>query len=409
MININDKYESLFEIFDNPKYDDVRYILISGGRGSSKSYTTNLALTSWSYNLDMNILFTRYTLTSASTSVIPEFKDKIDLLNRGDDFTINKTIITNKKSNCNIYFRGIKASSNNNKANLKSLTNINILVFEEAEEIPDFETFERIDLSVRSKKIKNVVLLIFNPQSKTHWLYKHFYQTIEDGFNGIKDDKLYIHTSYFDNIDNLSDSYIKSLDKIKNTNIERYNNVVLGMWNDHVEGKVFSDGYKFIDKFPEDVDYSIGLDFGFSNDPCAIVKIYKHNDKLYLQELCYKTHLTNKDIADKLTELGIGKDTLIIADSAEPKSIEDLRRHGFNVKGSFKGKDSIINGISYIKENEVYIVKSSKNLIFEFDNYAFQKNSDGDLINKPIDKYNHIIDSTRYGLQYFKQSNIITI
>ena len=410
MIKINDKYDPLFSVFKKDKYNverykDTRYILISGGRGSGKSYATNLGLTTYSYNKDMNILFSRYTMTSASTSIIPEFKDKIELLGKESDFEINKTVIRNLKSNCNIYFKGIKASSNANRANLKSLTNINIAVFEEAEDIPDFETFERIDLSVRSENVKNIVILIFNPTNTEHWIYKHFYEPykIPDGYNGIREDKLYIHTSYLDNIDNLSDSYVRALENIKKSNRKRFDNIVMGFWNSFKEGLVF-DSYNVVNEFPleSDLQYSLGIDFGYTNDSTSIVKIYAKKGRVYIQELLYKTHMTNSDIIKELKELKIPNHIPIICDSSEPKSIEDLKRAGFKAKGAKKGKDSIINGINYLKEHEINIVKGSSNIIREFNSYSWKKNNEGKFINVPEDKNNHAIDAIRYGIQHFK-------
>ena len=138
------------------------------------------------------------------------------------------------------------------------------------------------------------------------------------------------------------------------------------------------------------------MDFGFTNDPTALVKVYKYEDGLYIEEMLYHTRLTNSDISQKLKELGLTRYDEIWADSAEPKSIEELHRFGWNIKPTAKGQDSIMAGIDILKRHRIFVTKSSTNLIKEMQNYSWQEDKNGNLLNRPVDKWNHAIDAIRY-------------
>ncbi len=236
MIKINDKYKSLFE---QPK--GVRYYIITGGRGSSKSFTATI----WA-NLSIlastsKILFTRYTMTSAHISIIPEFVEKMELLNIENQFKVTKSEIVSNAGG-EILFRGIKTSSGQQTANLKSLSGVNIWILDEAEELHDEKVFDKINLSIRHTEKQNIVVLILNPTLKEHWIYKRFFEqnNVQDGFNGIKGDTCYIHTSYLDNIENLSESFIEEVKRIQVNNPTKYLNEILGGWLDSYDGVLFS-------------------------------------------------------------------------------------------------------------------------------------------------------------------------
>lgn len=223
----------------NPKYKPLitgktRYFLITGGRGSGKSFTVNTILCLLMLEQNQRILFLRQTLTSAYISIIPEFQEKIELLGISDLFHVTKTEILCPSTGSAILFRGIQTGSKNNTANLKSLQGINTLVIDEAEEVVDEEAFDRIDLSVRQKGTRNRVILIMNPSNTGHWVYKRFFEgeKIQGGYCGEKGDCTYIHTDYRDNISNLDESFIKQVESLKEKNIKKYRHVVLGEWSD---------------------------------------------------------------------------------------------------------------------------------------------------------------------------------
>lgn len=301
MIKINDKYKTLFE---QPK--EVRYYVITGGRGSSKSFTATIWANLNILASDNKILFTRYTMTSAHISIIPEFVEKMELLNIEDKFKVTKSEIESTAGG-EILFRGIKTSSGQQTANLKSLSGVNIWILDEAEELHDEKVFDKINLSIRHTEKQNIVVLILNPTLKEHWIYRRFFEDnqVQEGFNGIKGDTCYIHTSYLDNYDNLSESFLQEVERIKNNNPTKYQNEILGGWLDAYEGVLFAkEDLNLVDELPkrEDCEAIISyIDVATSkgNDAhCCIVGGIK-DKKLYILDVVYSkedfnanTHLT---------------------------------------------------------------------------------------------------------------------
>jgi phage terminase large subunit len=163
-----------------------------------------------------------------------------------------------------------------------------------------------------------------------------------------------------------------------------------------LQGTVF-ENWQQCDTIPNDAEFiAYGMDFGFTNDPSTLIAVYRFNGELYLNELIYQTKLTNSDIIAKLQELGVQRTQMIVADSAEPKSIEDLRRASFRIEGAKKGADSIRNSIDTLQAFKLNVTKSSINLIKELRNYKWVTDNDGKHTSQPIDNYNHAIDAVRY-------------
>jgi PBSX family phage terminase large subunit len=227
-MEILNKYKILFK-----KIPDTRYHVITGGRGSGKSFTVNLFLLNLTFLEGHIILFTRWTMTSAHISIIPEFLDKIDTLNLHKDFEVTKDEIINIKTGSKIIFRGIKTSSGVNTANLKSIAGVTTWVLDEAEELVDENIFDKVDLSIRAKNKPNRVMLIMNPSFKSHWIYNRFVKQQTDNCT-------YIHTTYQDNKRNLSESFIEQAERVKKENLHRYEHLFLGKWLDDAEGLLWS-------------------------------------------------------------------------------------------------------------------------------------------------------------------------
>lgn len=264
----------------------------------------------------------------------------------------------------------------------------NICYCNEVNEL-DFEDFRQLLMRTTDEMICD-----FNPSDPVHWIYDEVI-TRDDCDTWI--------TTYQDN---------KFLPKELVDEIERLRARDPDYWRIYGEGKraVFShrqifQNWQFIPKseFPEFDDVFYGLDFGFAQDPTAIVEIAKVNDKLYIHEICYRKGMTNRDIADFLKENGIN-DQMIYCDSAEPKSIEELKQMDVLALPAIKGQGSILPGISLIKEHDVYVSQESKNLEKEFNSYFWEQLKDETIINKPIDKWNHLMDAIRYGV-YSKYKN----
>ncbi len=388
MINLNTKYKLLGS--------DSRYFVITGGRGSGKSYSLNSFLLLLTYESGHVILFTRYTLTSANVSIIPEFIDKIERADLSNDFYITKDEIVNLKTGSKILFKGIKTSSGTQTASLKSLAGVTTWVLDEAEELTDEETFEKIDFSIRTKGIHNRVLLVLNPATKEHFIYKKFFEDkgVQAGSNLIKGDTTYIHTTYLDNIENLSESFITQIENIKQRRPEKYNHQILGGWMDKAEGVIFTNWsigeYKQIGKSV------FGQDFGFSSDPTTLVEcnIDTSNKRIYINERFYLPSLTTSQIYALNKQHCL--DSLIVADSAEPRLISELQTSGLNIVPAIKGQGSVTYGISLLQDYDLIISPESINLIKELNNYCWLEKKS----NTPIDNHNHLIDALRYAVSY---------
>jgi len=383
----------------NKKYlvldSDSRYYIVTGGRGSGKSYAISTLLCLLTQQVGHVILFTRYTLRSAGVSIIPEFLEKIEFLGMEDVFHITKDEIINKQSGSRILFRGIKTSSGDQTANLKSLQGVTTWVLDEAEELTDEETFDKIDLSVRAKGIQNRVILIMNPSTKEHWIYNRFFEVrgIQEGSNVTKGDTTYIHTTYLENLDNLSESYINQIENIRTRRPEKFKHQILGGWLDKAEGVIFSNWT--IGNFQQVAPSVFGQDFGFSADPTTLVEtsIDKANKKIYIKLHYYKQALTTSQIAE-LNKRFAGS-SLIVADSAEPRLISELSVSN-NIVPTIKGQGSVTYGIALLQDFDLIIDEGSTDLIKELNNYCWLEKKSS----TPVDKYNHAIDALRYAVSY---------
>jgi phage terminase large subunit len=258
----------------------------------------------------------------------------------------------------------------------------NILYINECNNI-NYDAY--LQLSIRTD---GDIYLDYNPTSK-------FYVHTE--ILGQPDTQLLVLT-YKDN-EALSDEIVKQLEanreKAKtSTYWENWCRVYLDGEIGQVEGTIFTD-FELIDRIPDEARLlGYGLDFGFSQDPAALIAIYKYNDELVVDEVVYQTGLLNSELSNIMKQSGVKGE--IFADSAEPKSIQELKRYGHQVKPVEKGKDSINYGIQILQQKHILITRGSTNLLDEFSKYMWKKNRDGGYEKTPIDAYNHAIDALRY-------------
>ena len=246
----------------------------------------------------------------------------------------------------------------------------------------NFKAFE--ELEVRTKEF---VLIDYNPTNE-------FWALTE--VKGVRDDVDFIILTYKDN-EALSKKIIDSIEARKNRTgwFSVYGLGQLG----EVEGKIYKN-WKIIDKIPTFSRLERhGMDFGYTNDPTSIVGIYKHNNSFILDEECYQKGLSNKQIADIIKGLD---NALIIADSAEPKSIDEIRRYGINIIGCKKGKDSVKQGIQFVQDKKIFITKRSVNIIREYRNYLWITDKEGKIINEPEHAFSHSMDAIRYGFDSYR-------
>tara|TARA_R110002072_G_scaffold70109_1_gene169631 strand:- start:1088 stop:2302 length:1215 start_codon:yes stop_codon:yes gene_type:complete len=390
-VQLNDKYVPLFT-------DKSRYFVVTGGRGSGKSFGITVFLLNLTYEAGHKVLFTRFTLTSAAASIIPEFIEKIELMGVDSDFRITKDEIINLTTGSSIMFKGIRTSSGNQTAALKSLSGVTTFVLDEAEELTDEDTFSKIDFSIRSNTKQNRVVLILNPTTKEHWIYQRFfmYPNFKSGTNGSKNDVTYIHTTFEDNRKNLSKSYLEQLYDLKRRDVIKFEHQILGGWLNKAEGTIITN-WK-VGHFVQTDLMCYGQDFGFSTDITSLVKVAVDKDtrSVYVKGIYGKTNLSTSDIAYRnKTECGTD---LIICDSAEPRLISELKNMGLNIKPTIKKKGSILSGIALMQDYQIIVDRESEGVIREINNYVWHERNE-----RPIDKFNHYIDAIRYSLMYLLQ------
>ncbi len=392
----------------HPLYEnkDKFIILVTGGRGSGKSFNVAAFIARLTFEMMQDerlvhqILYTRYTMVSAHISIIPEMLEKIELDGTGKYFHSTKTDVINKMTGNRIMFRGIKTSSGNQTAKLKSIHGITTFVCDEAEEWTSEQDFDKIMLSIRQKGIQNRIIIVMNPTDSNHFIYRKYiektHRLVEiDGVPvqiSTHPNVLHIHTTYFDNVSNLSPQFIQEVQRMKQDNPEKYAHTVMGRWADVSEGAVFK-RWGVVKEFPAWAKrVAIGLDFGYSHDPSAIVRCGIVDNALYLDEIDYRTGLLASDLVKALRPWGMK----VIADSADPRLIQEIHNGGIRIYPVQKGAGSIIAGIEKMKDMELFVTERSYNLIHELRNYVWAKDKDGSYINEPEDHDNHLVDASRY-------------
>lgn len=394
-----------------PLYNDKTHFiyLITGSRASGKSFSASqfIERLTFEYNsakqIAHKILYTRYTMVSAAISVIPEVREKIELDGTQDYFKSTKTDIINRMTGSEIMFRGINTSSGNQTAKLKSIHGVTTFVVDEAEEWTSEEDFERIMLSIRQQGLHNRVIIIMNPSDSNHWVYKRFIEKThkEVYYDGVPvqistDPRvLHIHTTYLDNIKHLSPEFLNEVLEMKANDPEKYAHIMIGRWSDVSEGAVFKH-VGIVDKFPENAKHiALGMDFGYHSDPTAIIKCGLVGNRLYLDEVCYKSGMLSTDIIKELKPLA-DEGLFVYADSADPRLIDEIALGGIVIYGAQKGNGSILAGLDKMQTYEIFVTRKSIHLQEEFRKYVWSKDKDGNYINVPIDAYNHGIDAGRY-------------
>ena len=390
-----------------------RYLHSDGtvSHNSGKSFNSSrfISRLTFEYNpakkIAHQILYTRYTMTSAAISVIPEFWEKVELEGTESYFSKTKTDVVNTMTKSRVMFRGIHTSSGNQTAKLKSIQGVTTFVVDEAEEWVNEDEFERIMLSIRTKGLQNRVIIIMNPADSNHWVYKRFIEKTHkiEYFDGVPvqisthPNVLHIHTTYLDNIENLSEEFLKEVLDMKVNKPERYAHIVMGQWADVAEGAVFKK-WGIVDEFPPYCKkIARAMDLGYTQDPSAIVRCGIVDNRLYLDELCYRTGMTSGDLIRELRqEADNGDDGFVYSESADPRLLDEIQLGGIIIYGVDKSGNSVLAGLSKMLDMEIYVTKRSIHLQEELRRYVYAKDKDGNYINYPEDHDNHLIDASRY-------------
>ena len=381
-----------------------RYKVIKGSRASKKSKTTAL----W-------IIYNMMKYPQANTVVIRKVKDTLrdsccaDLIWAITRLKVNawwdypekptsKLEITYIPTGQKILFRGLDDSFKITSISVEK-GNLCWCWIEEAYEIMKEEDFDKLDESIRGELPEGLfkqIIITFNPWNEHHWLKKRFFDSKDE-------DILATTTNYLCN-EWLDEADKKVFERMKKNNPRRYQVAGLGNWG-IVDGLVYENWKEeqFDLETIRNLESAFGLDFGYTNDPTALFcgAIDLKNKKIYVFDEMYQKGMSNKAIYERINQMGYSKEK-ITADSAEPKSIDELSGLGLRrITPAMKGKDSINNGIQFIQDFEIIIHPKCVNFLTEISTYTWDEDKFGNKINKPIDDFNHLMDAMRYAVERY--------
>lgn len=383
-----------------------RYRVCKGSRGSKKSKTTALFfIYSMMKYPGANLLVVRKVYRTLKDSCFTDLKWAINILGVQDYWSVKESpleiiyIPTGQK----ILFRGL-----DDPLKVTSITvetgNLCWAWIEEAYEINKEQDFNMLDESIRGtveEPLYKQITLTFNPWNERHWLKKRFFD--------VEDENIMAKTTNYKCNEWLDDSDKKLFEDMKKNNPRRYQVAGLGNWG-IVEGLVYENwkekefDVNEISK-RKGVKSAFGLDFGYTNDPsaffCGLIDVA--NKEIYVFDEIYKNAMKNRQIAEEIIRKGYGKEK-IVADSQEPKSIDELYDLGLKgIRKSRKGRDSINNGVQYIQDYKIIIHPRCVNFITEISNYMWDKDKFDNPVNKPVDNFNHLMDAMRYALESYSK------
>ncbi len=393
---VNEVYKPLFT-------SRLPYKILMGGRGAGRSTVASqygvAKLVAPEY---FRCAIMRLVLGDIRNSIYKEISDRVDENGIADQLEINEgpMVITHKENSINAV--GFRKSSGEQKSKLKSLANYTDVIIEEADEISE-EDFIQLDDSLRTVKGDITIILLLNPPPKDHWIIKRWFNLEESGKKGfytpvlkpeIKN-TLFIRTSYLDNIKNIAPRSVQNYQNYEQVKPAHFYNMIMGLVPETVRGKIYNN-WREVETIPYEARLvRRWLDFGYTNDPTAIGDLYEYNGGYILDEQIYQKGLSNKQIADILLNLP-NPDTLVIADSAEPKSIDEIKLYGVTILPAVKGTGSINSGIAFVKSQRISYTKRSLNIKKEYDNYAWLEDKEGTTLNKAKPGFDHHMDGIRY-------------
>ena len=362
------------KVYTHLKRSKKKIVVEQGGTRSGKTYNILLWII-FHYcakYTGQTITIARKTFPAVRSSVMRDFFDILkqhelyneDLHNKSNsEYVLNGNLVEFVSLDQPQKIRG-------RKRDLAFLNEANELTFEDWQQIV-FRTNGRI-------------ILDYNPSDSFHWIYDRVIP---------REDADFYQTTYQDN-PFLDATIVAEIERLKQTDEHYWRVYGLGERGTN-RAQVFQ--FTTYQQLPPQAKFlSYGLDFGFTNDPSALVACYQWGDNLYFQEVLYSTNLTNQDLSQMFAKFDIGRYDEVFADSSEPKSIEELHRMGFNIKPTAKGADSVNAGIDMLKRYKLHV--NGSNLVKEMENYKWLEDKNGNLLNKPEDKYNHAIDALRYGV-----------
>ena len=385
------------DIADYSKRVEVAY----GGAGSGKSYGATQKIFLKALKHKRKVLVIRKIQRTIKDSIWALIISHLHASGFYNACRLNKSDYEIELPNGSVFlFKGL-----DDPEKIKSIDGITDIVIEEATELTE-DDFTQLNLRLRADAPWLQIYLMFNPISKKNWVYDYFF------VRPLPDNVKVIKTTYQDN-KFLSDEYRQELERLKDRNPAYYRIYALGEFAT-LDKLVFP---VYTTKIVSETDVQglkrwIGLDFGYINDPSAIVwgHIDTANKRIYVTGEYVKRGMKNNEIADVMSDLGLCKDKSY-GDSAERKSIDEIRDKGVNIEPAEKGKDSVIHGIQWIQQYELIVDERCFKVIEELENYTWKKDKKtGEYVNEPVDTFNHTIDAIRYGLnKYIKGTKTPTV
>ena len=350
-------------------------VVNQGGTSSGKTYAILQVLFSKAINEVCTITIVGQDIPNLKVGAL---RDAIDIHN-GDEAIKQQVTFYNRSDRVFSFLNGsiMEFNSYDNDQDAKSGKR-DYLFVNEANGIP-YNIYEQLSLRTRKQ-----VYIDYNPDT-SFWVH--------DKVIPIPSTELIISDHRHNPF--LSEKIREKIEALKSKDLDLWKVYARGITG-RIEGLIFKKWYVLNEGFNDKKLIGYGIDFGFSNDPTTLIEVRMQDGELYVKELIYETGLTNQDISSRMDALNVSRGALIVADSAEPKSIEELRRLRWTIDGVKKGKDSVMFGINLLKGYAINVHSSSKNLIKELEQYKWKVNKNGDSLNVPIDEYNHAIDALRY-------------
>ncbi|QDP66241.1 MAG: putative terminase large subunit [Prokaryotic dsDNA virus sp.] len=361
-------------VFDHLEQSDKRIIIEQGGTRSGKTYNI-LQWILFRYCMENNKKIITITRKNGPALRGSAMRDFFEILNTKGLYSEDNHF----KSINEYFFMGniIEFVSLDEPQKIRGRKR-DVLFINEGNEL-NWEDFFQLNIRTNER-----IILDFNPSDEFHWIYDKVIP---------REDSDFFQTTYLDN-PFLEESLVKEIERLKGTDENYWRIYGLGE-RGQSRSLVFSFG--LVDSIPETAKrIGMGLDFGYSNDPTALVETYIEGENMYINELLYRTEMTNQDIGRTFELLNLDRRDEIWADSSEPKSIAEIHKMGWNIKPTFKGAINL--SIDMMRRYKILLTKTSANLIKEFKNYKYIEDKNGNITNRPFDAFNHSIDATRYSI-----------
>lgn len=389
-ININISIKIFNKAYRSALHCTDRFLVLYGGAGSGKSIFASQKLLYDGIRNKEKILVVRAVARTLRHSVFTEIVERIKEWGLLPVSKINRSDMTIELSNGTMFiFNGL-----DDVEKLKSISGITKIWIEEANQTKQSD-LQQLNIRLRGKTKKEVhkqIIITFNPVSDQHWLKKYFFDKPKQGVT-------VIHTTYLDNRF-IDEEYHAQMQALKDIDENYYNIYALGHWGSIGDMVYTNYVVEKVSQNEKDYDFVFnGLDFGF-NDPNAFVRIGFKDQEIYILQEFVKNKITNSELIEYIDKLFPAKKNgeYVVADSANPDKIMEFRRAGYKIKGATKGKESIKSGIDYIKRMKIHIDESCTHFYREIVSYQYKQDKDGNVLEEPVDAFNHLMDAFRYAL-----------